>query len=80
MNAETLETLETYQRCYKFVRYEKVAFISDVEKTLLILVYAVDDPEGNMHIFNKLFCQTLAEQIPLERIKVIVYQLRALKH
>ena len=59
---------------YKFVRYEKnfdeAAYISDAEKLSMNLVYVVDNPEEKVHIFNKLFSQTLEEYVPLKRIKV----------
>ena len=59
---------------YKFVTYEKnfdeATYISDAEKLSMNLVYVVDNPEEKVHIFNKLFSQTLEEYVPLKRIKV----------
>ena len=47
------------------------AFISDVNKLPLNLVYVADDPEVKVHIFVKLFSQTLEEHAALKRIKFI---------
>ena len=47
------------------------AFISDVNKLPLNLVYVADDPEVKVHVFVKLFSQTLEEHAPLKRIKFI---------
>ena len=64
-----------YQTHYKYVRYKKdfddVAFILDAEKLPqpLNFVFAVDDPEEKVHIFNQSFTQTLEEHIPLKHIK-----------
>ena len=74
-------------RFYKFVIYENnfddTAFLSKTAKLPLNLVYAVDDLAEKVHIFNKLFSQTLGLYFPSTRIKFThppTQQLRDSKH
>lgn len=66
--------LPRYEPRFKYIRSEKIfnqqKFIEDISRVPFSVIYAVDDPNTQLDIFNDLFKSCLNEHVPLKKGKM----------
>ena len=67
-------SIPRFQPHYKCIRnvksFNKKEFIDDFSQLPVNIVFSTDDPEEQLELFNKLFCDCLERHTPLQRTRI----------